>query len=44
MAISDDILIDRFPFGIFFIEVELQISVLAVLHVRRNPSAWKERI
>lgn len=37
------ILIHRFPFGIFFIEGESSISVLAVLHARRNPKAWKER-
>lgn len=38
------ILIDRFPYGIYFIEDEERISVLAVLHVRRNPSIWKGRI
>jgi toxin ParE1/3/4 len=37
------ILIDRFPFGIFFIEDEQHISVIAMLHVRRNPSTWKNR-
>jgi toxin ParE1/3/4 len=38
------ILTDRFPFGIFFIEDEQHIAVLAVLHVRRNPSTWKDRV
>lgn len=38
------ILIERFPFGIFFIEDEQHISVLAVLHARRNPSTWKGRV
>ncbi len=38
------ILIDRFPFGIFFIEDEHHLAVLAVLHARRNPKAWKDRI
>jgi toxin ParE1/3/4 len=38
------ILIDRFPFGIFFIEDEHQLFVLVVLHARRNPSAWKQLI
>jgi len=37
------ILIHRFPFGVFFIEGENNISVLAVLHARRNPKAWKGR-
>lgn len=31
------VLIHRFPFGVFFIETEKSISVLAVLHARRNP-------
>ena len=38
------VLIHRFPFGVFFIERELSISVVAVLHARRNPNAWKVRI
>jgi len=37
------ILIHRFPFGVFFIESESTISVLAVLHARRNPKTWKGR-
>jgi len=37
------VLIHRFPFGVFFLEEEDSISVLAVLHARRNPKAWKGR-
>ena len=37
------VLIHRFPFGIFFIEDEERITVLAVLHARRNPKTWKSR-
>jgi len=37
------VLLHRFPFGVFFIESENHISVLAVLHARRNPDAWKGR-
>jgi len=37
------VLIHRFPFGIFFINRENSISVLAVMHARRSPSTWKER-
>ena len=37
------VLIHRFPFGIFFVENEECISVLAVLHSRRNPKMWKGR-
>ena len=36
-------LIHRFPFGVFYIEGEVNITVLAVLHARRNPQSWKER-
>ena len=37
------ILIHRFPFALFFIEGEERISVLAVLHARRDPKTWKGR-
>ncbi len=37
------VLIHRFPFGVFFIVGETNISVLAVLHARRNPKTWKGR-
>jgi len=37
------VLIHRFPFGVFFVEGKETISVLAVLHARRNPKAWKSR-
>ena len=37
------ILIHRFPFGIFFIEENDRVVIIAVLHARRNPKAWKSR-
>ncbi len=37
-------LIHRFPFGVFFIDGSESISILAVLHARRNPKMWKGRI
>ncbi len=36
-------LIHRFPFGVFFLDGDESISVLAVLHARRNPKMWKGR-
>ena len=33
----------RFPFGIFYLIDQDTISVLAVLHVRRNPDQWRNR-
>lgn len=38
------VLIDRFPFGIFYIDNENNIVVLAVLHARRNPNTWRDRV
>jgi toxin ParE1/3/4 len=38
-------LMRRFPYGVYFVldeEQELAV-ILAVLHLRRNPSAWQER-
>jgi plasmid stabilization system protein ParE len=36
-------LIRRFPFGIFYVVRESRISVLAILHCRRDPAEWKKR-
>lgn len=37
------VLMHRFPFGLFFIDGEENISILAVLHARRSPKIWKGR-
>jgi len=36
-------LIRRFPYALFYLAEPSRIVVLAVLHVRRNPAAWKKR-
>lgn len=36
--------IHRFPYGVFYIVDRNNIVVLAVLHVRRSPQHWRERI
>jgi toxin ParE1/3/4 len=36
-------LLHRFPYGIFFIHENQLISVLAVTHLRRDPSVWQSR-
>lgn len=37
-------LIRRFPYGIFYVFESNQIVVLAVLHAKRDPRAWQERV
>ena len=37
-------LVRRFPYGVFFIADERQVSVLAVLHMARDPVLWQERV
>jgi toxin ParE1/3/4 len=37
-------LIPRFPFGIYYTVMALDVIVLAVLHARRNPQHWQVRI
>lgn len=37
-------LIRRFPFGVFYLVNQTQLVVVACLHVRRSPSAWKSRL
>ena len=36
-------LIRRFPYGVYFIESPTGSTVLAVLHLRRRPGAWRAR-
>jgi toxin ParE1/3/4 len=36
-------LIQRFPYGVFYVVEEFDIVVLAVFHARRNPGRWKAR-
>lgn len=33
----------RFPFGVFFVVDAETVIVLAVPHLRRNPTAWQNR-
>ena len=37
-------IIKRFPFGVFYVEDNNTVIILAVLHARRDPSNWKTRI
>ena len=34
----------RFPFGVFYLVENNRVIVLAVLHARRDPKKWKNRI
>jgi plasmid stabilization system protein ParE len=36
-------LLSRFPYGVFFIEDEETVRVIAVLHVARDPGTWRRR-
>lgn len=36
--------IKKFPYGIFYLELEHSIIVVAVMHTRRNPTDWHQRI
>ena len=37
-------LLRRFPYGLFFVEAEDVVKVVACLHVRRDPHEWNERL
>lgn len=37
-------LMRRFPYGVFFVESEQSISVIAVLHFKRSPQLLKDRV
>ncbi len=36
-------LLHRFPYGLFFVFESDSISVLAITHLRRDPSIWQRR-
>lgn len=36
-------LLRRFPYGVFFVPTGSVISVVACMHVRRDPRRWEER-
>ena len=38
------ILLRRFPFAAYYLEVGDALVVYAVIHHRRNPDLWKERL
>jgi len=35
--------VSRFPFAIFYVVREYEISIIAVMHGSRNPARWKQR-
>jgi plasmid stabilization system protein ParE len=37
-------LLPRFPYGIYFVPEPNRVVVLAVLHLQRDPEAWKNRM
>jgi len=36
-------LIDRFPYGIFYIIENETVYIIAIIHTKRNPTTWKKR-
>jgi len=45
-SINKDIrraLVRRFPYSVFFLARREEVSVLGVLHARRDPKTWKKR-
>ena len=33
----------RFPFAVYFMPIEAEVTILAVLHMRRHPASWRAR-
>jgi hypothetical protein len=36
-------LVDRFPYGVFFVEFDDEIAVIGIIHLHRDPQTWKSR-
>ena len=34
----------RFPYGVFFVEGSTAVSVIGVVHAKRNPRVWQDRL
>lgn len=34
----------RFPYEVFYVENDTSVSVLAVMHTRRDPKRWQRRV
>jgi len=34
----------RFPYGVFFVEAEQSVSVIGVIHAKRKPQVWQDRV
>lgn len=37
-------LVNRFPFGVIYSVEQGEIFILAVMHLRRHPDYWKDRL
>ena len=37
-------LMRRFPYGMFFVEGEQGVSIIAVAHAKRKPRIWQDRV
>lgn len=36
-------MVERFPYGVYFIDEADKITLFGVLHLHRNPDVWKQR-
>ncbi len=34
----------RFPYGVYYVEAKRAVSVIAVVHAKRNPRVWQDRL
>ena len=37
-------LVRRFPYGIYYVIIEKDVSVIGVVHARKNPASWQSRV
>ncbi|MEI7893824.1 MAG: type II toxin-antitoxin system RelE/ParE family toxin [Myxococcales bacterium] len=37
-------LLNRFPYAVVFTELDDEVRILAIAHVRRRPGYWRERV
>jgi plasmid stabilization system protein ParE len=36
-------MVDRFPYGVYFVDEPDKVTLFGVLHLQRHPDAWRQR-